>query len=464
MIDKISGSAGHISSGYQPSQISGGFEAHDAAKVSSRENTIMEDRVKSREAAAPSDNTEISDEAKTEEADEKNPVNLDALKDTEDTKEKEKTPEEKLEELEAEDKKLEEQQKAKEEEMKAKMDRLAQLQKEQEELKQKAQEAIANGDREEYENLKNQYDANDREIQSLKDEIGGLKDDLSAIHNDRNTNHGQQNDIKQTIQAQQAAQQAAQAAQQAQQAAQQAAQAAQQAQQAAQGGGGNGGGDNGGGGAAPVGGNGGGNGGGNNGGGAAPVGGNNGGGGTPSTGESGAAQAVNAPTSADLKGDTAQEQIFNYLKDMGLNDTAAAGVMGNIACESGYSATNLQNSYEKSLGMSDQEYTNAVDNGSYSKNDFVHDSAGYGIVQYTYSGYKEGLYDMAKQQGKSVGDLGVQLEYLSTQMSPALIQKLNNAGSPSEAAQIFCNDFEKPGTPNMAARIDAANQAYATYA
>ena len=450
MIDKISGSAGHISSGYQPSQISGGFEAHDAAKVSSRENTIKEDRVKSREAAAPSDNTEISDEAKTEEADEKNPVNLDALKDTEDTKEKEKTPEEKLEELEAEDKKLEEQQKAKEEEMKAKMDRLAQLQKEQEELKQKAQEAIANGDREEYENLKNQYDANDREIQSLKDEIGGLKDDLSAIHNDRNTNHGQQNDIKQTIQAQQAAQQAAQAAQ--------------QAQQAAQGGGGNGGGDNGGGGAAPVGGNGGGNGGGNNGGGAAPVGGNNGGGGTPSTGESGAAQAVNAPTSADLKGDTAQEQIFNYLKDMGLNDTAAAGVMGNIACESGYSATNLQNSYEKSLGMSDQEYTNAVDNGSYSKNDFVHDSAGYGIVQYTYSGYKEGLYDMAKQQGKSVGDLGVQLEYLSTQMSPALIQKLNNAGSPSEAAQIFCNDFEKPGTPNMAARIDAANQAYATYA
>ena len=430
MIDKISGSAGHISSGYQPSQISGGFEAHDAAKVSSRENTIKEDRVKSKEAAAPSDNTEISDEAKTEEADEKNPVNLDALKDTEDTKEKEKTPEEKLEELEAEDKKLEEQQKAKEEEMKAKMDRLAQLQKEQEELKQKAQEAIANGDREEYENLKNQYDANDREIQSLKDEIGGLKDDLSAIHNDRNTNHGQQNDIKQTIQAQQAAQQAAQAAQQAQQAAQ---------------GGGNGGGGNGGGGAAPV-------------------GGNNGGGGTPSTGESGAAQAVNAPTSADLKGDTAQEQIFNYLKDMGLNDTAAAGVMGNIACESGYSATNLQNSYEKSLGMSDQEYTNAVDNGSYSKNDFVHDSAGYGIVQYTYSGYKEGLYDMAKQQGKSVGDLGVQLEYLSTQMSPALIQKLNNAGSPSEAAQIFCNDFEKPGTPNMAARIDAANQAYSTYA
>ncbi len=185
---------------------------------------------------------------------------------------------------------------------------------------------------------------------------------------------------------------------------------------------------------------------------------------TSSGSSSAPAAAVNAPTSANLKGDTAQEQIFNYLKDMGLTDIAAAGVMGNMKCESGYSATNLQNSYESKLGLNDEQYTQAVDSGSYSRDQFVNDSAGYGIVQYTYSGYKAGLYDMAKEQGKSVGDLGVQLEYLSTQMKPELIQKLNSASTPAEAATIFCNDFEKPGTPNMDARIAAANEAYSQYA
>ena len=56
--------------------------------------------------------------------------------------------------------------------------------------------------------------------------------------------------------------------------------------------------------------------------------------------------------------------------------------MDNLYAESGLNPMNLQNSYEKKLGMTDSQYTQAVDNGSYSN--FVKDYAGYGLAQWTY--------------------------------------------------------------------------------
>jgi hypothetical protein len=53
--------------------------------------------------------------------------------------------------------------------------------------------------------------------------------------------------------------------------------------------------------------------------------------------------------------------------------------MGNLYAESGLRSNNLQNTYEKKLGMTDEQYTAAVDNGSYTN--FVRDAAGYGLAQ-----------------------------------------------------------------------------------
>lgn len=74
--------------------------------------------------------------------------------------------------------------------------------------------------------------------------------------------------------------------------------------------------------------------------------------------------------------------IWNFLKQKGLNDYAVAGLMGNLYSESALRPNNLQNSYEKKLGMTDKGYTMAVNNGSY-KN-FIHDKAGYGLAQWTW--------------------------------------------------------------------------------
>jgi hypothetical protein len=61
------------------------------------------------------------------------------------------------------------------------------------------------------------------------------------------------------------------------------------------------------------------------------------------------------------------------------NPYGVAGVMGNFMAESGLRANNLQNSFEKSLGMTDEQYTAAVDNGSYTN--FIQDRAGYGLYR-----------------------------------------------------------------------------------
>ena len=76
---------------------------------------------------------------------------------------------------------------------------------------------------------------------------------------------------------------------------------------------------------------------------------------------------------------TTEERIWQRLKAAGYNDFGIAGLMGNLYAESALSSTNLQNTYEKKLGMNDAAYTAAVDNGTYAN--FAKDCAGYGLAQ-----------------------------------------------------------------------------------
>lgn len=105
-----------------------------------------------------------------------------------------------------------------------------------------------------------------------------------------------------------------------------------------------------------------------------------------------------------------EKTIWNFLTGKGLNAYAAAGIMGNLYAESGLMPNNLQNTYNNKLGKTDAEYTAAVDNGSYGN--FVKDSAGYGLAQWTYWSRKQALLNHAKQAGVSIADLNMQLGFL----------------------------------------------------
>ena len=147
-----------------------------------------------------------------------------------------------------------------------------------------------------------------------------------------------------------------------------------------------------------------------------------------------------------------EETIWNFLKGKGLPDFAAAGVMGNLFAESGLSPVNLENYYEGLLGMDDRQYTNAVDDGSY--DNFVHDSAGYGLAQWTYYSRKQGLLDAARAAGKSIGDIGVQLDFLWKEMQSYrdTMESLEEADSVADACRAFMLEFERPADQSTEAQ------------
>lgn len=141
--------------------------------------------------------------------------------------------------------------------------------------------------------------------------------------------------------------------------------------------------------------------------------------------------------------------IWGYFKAKGLNDFGVAGLMGNLRAESGLSPTNLQNSYEKKLKMTDMEYTAAVDNGSY-KN-FVYDKAGYGLAQWTFWSLKERMLEYAKSVGKSIGDLGMQLDFLYLELTrnKHILSVLENATSVRQASDVMLLQYERPADQSV---------------
>lgn len=155
--------------------------------------------------------------------------------------------------------------------------------------------------------------------------------------------------------------------------------------------------------------------------------------------------------------------IWNFLKQQNFTDAAVAGIMGNLYAESGLSPINLQNTYNKSLGYTDEEYTKAVDSGKYKK--FIKDSAGYGLAQWTYWSRKEGLYNYAKSKGTSIGDLNTQLEYLMVELRKynGLMTLFAGTQSVQEASDQFLVQFERPADQSAAMKAKRAGYGQTYY-
>ena len=162
------------------------------------------------------------------------------------------------------------------------------------------------------------------------------------------------------------------------------------------------------------------------------------------------------------------QKMWNYFKSKGLNDYGIAGLMGNLYCESGLNPMNLQNSYEKSLGYTDSEYTMAVDNGSYTN--FVKDKAGYGLAQWTYWSLKEEMLNYHKSKNKSIGDGDTQMEFLCHQLSKSyksVWTTLQTAKSVLEASNAVLLKFERPADQSVYIqnkRATAGQKYYDAYA
>ncbi len=165
-----------------------------------------------------------------------------------------------------------------------------------------------------------------------------------------------------------------------------------------------------------------------------------------------------------LIGTTNEEKIWNYLLGIIKNPYGVAGLMGNLYAESALNPKNLQNSYEKSLGMNDDTYTTSVDNGSYSN--FVRDSAGYGLAQWTFWSRKQNLLNYATSHKKSIGDLEMQLEFLVSELTSgysAVLSTLKSAKTVLEASNSVLLKYERPADQSTSVQTKRASYGQKCY-
>ena len=145
--------------------------------------------------------------------------------------------------------------------------------------------------------------------------------------------------------------------------------------------------------------------------------------------------------------------IWDFLMSKFGNPYAVAGLMGNLFAESSLLPNILEISYQTKYNIDSQEYTEGVDNGTY--DNFVHDAAGYGLAQWTYHKRKANLLAFAKETGRSIGDIMMQLEFLMIELTTdfkEVYDSIIDSTSVTDASDIVLMKFENPHDQSMGTR------------
>ena len=168
--------------------------------------------------------------------------------------------------------------------------------------------------------------------------------------------------------------------------------------------------------------------------------------------------AVKLPGTPSTGSKADEKALWDFLLAKIGNEYGVAGLMGNLYAESALRSNNLQNTYEKSLGYTDEGYTAVVDDGSYTN--FIKDSAGYGLAQWTFWSRKQGLLEYAKSVGKSISDFTMQMEFLWKELSgnhKATLNALKSAQNVTEASTYVLIHFEAPADQGEAVQAKRAS-------
>lgn len=143
------------------------------------------------------------------------------------------------------------------------------------------------------------------------------------------------------------------------------------------------------------------------------------------------------------------QKIISYFRTRGITDKGISGLLGNWFAESNFYSNNLQNGYNTRFGMSDEEFTNAVDNGTFNflRTDV---SFGYGFAQWTSIGRRTGLYNLVKSRNVSISDEDTQLDWAYEELIGPYKKVLNVLTNPistvADCAEIVVTSYEKPAS------------------
>ena len=145
-----------------------------------------------------------------------------------------------------------------------------------------------------------------------------------------------------------------------------------------------------------------------------------------------------------------EKVIWDFLLKSTGNEIGTAAIMGNLMAESSLNPRCV-------TGIKDPEYICKADNDEI---DFAHDGHAFGLVQWCYYTRKGGLQAYAKQKGRSVGDLQLQLEYLVKEMSQdykSVWKAVTEAKDIRTASDTVMLKYEKPATTSEAAKKKRAD-------
>lgn len=155
-----------------------------------------------------------------------------------------------------------------------------------------------------------------------------------------------------------------------------------------------------------------------------------------------------------------QQIIYNRLRQAGISEAGALGILGNFQCESGCEPFRLQGDFSPYRTMS-KSYVQGVTNGSISRDTFSKDAKGFGLYQLTYWTRKQGYYDYWRQSGKALDDAELQTDYALIEMAndyPQLLAFLKATTDIFTACSRVCREFERPAVNNIDARFSAAKK------
>lgn len=144
------------------------------------------------------------------------------------------------------------------------------------------------------------------------------------------------------------------------------------------------------------------------------------------------------------------KQVWDYFMLYIKNEYGVAGLMGNLAAESGIIPYRVQGDNMPPYTFS-KDYTAQVDSGTISESEFVNDGpngGGYGLAQWTYYTRKQNMYNLYKSGGySSIGSIELGMDFLSQELQsdfPDVWDTLVNATSIREASNKVLHDFESP--------------------
>lgn len=155
-----------------------------------------------------------------------------------------------------------------------------------------------------------------------------------------------------------------------------------------------------------------------------------------------------------------EQSVYNALRASGLSRWGTLAAMGNFRDESNNESVRVEGDFSDNRSAS-KAYMLNVDSGTMSKQTFCFDARGWGLAQWTFWSRKEGLYDLCKTMGVSIGSEKAQAEWFIRELKTGYISLYNLLQQAKEAdlytaVYRMCVEYERPYINNVQQRYNSA--------